>query len=352
MNRKRDYESIALRPRSCTCAALQSRPRRLFCEALLGTAVSISSFPALAQKSRPFRIAILTEGRDGVAPPFVDALKQGLKEHGYVEGQNIVLDQRSADAIPGRLSALAAELVRNKVDVIVAPTDGAIAAARRETQTIPIVMISSTDPVATGFVASLAKPGGNVTGFSTMSPEIGGKRLELLREIAPGLARVAIIWNPEIRGAVFDYKETENAARTLRVQLQSLEAVSRDDLDRALAAALQTGTQALIIPGGNPIALANRGRIAAFAQAHRLPAIYGHSELASAGGLMSYGSHPPDRWRRAASYIDKILKGTKPADLPVEQPTRFELVINLKTAKALGIAIPPSVRIRADRLIE
>jgi len=239
-----------------------------------------------------------------------------------------------------------------KVDVIVTATDVAIAAVKRETRTIPIVMRNSTDPVGTGFVASLARPGGNVTGLSNISSELSGKRLELLREVVPGLSRVALLWNPDVRGAVLDYKETEGAARSLRLELQSVEVPRAEDLDRAFSAVTNQRAQALVLPAANPVGFANRGQIASFAQRNRLPSIYAEKEYVDAGGLMSYGPSNPDMSRRTAMYVDKILKGAKPADLPVEQPTKFELVINLKTAKALGLTLPPSLVRRADEVIE
>jgi putative ABC transport system substrate-binding protein len=250
------------------------------------------------------------------------------------------------------MSDLAAELVRIKVDAIVAATDPATAAAKQQTQTIPIVMANSTDPVGTGFVASLARPGGNVTGLSALSPELSGKRLGMLREVVPGLARVSIIWNPDVRGAAFDYKETEAATRLLGLQLQSIEVSRAIDLDRALSAVTNQRAQALIVQTPNPALFANRSQIVAFAQRNRLPSMYGQKEFADAGGLITYGPNTADLFRRAATYVDKILKGAKPGDLPVEQPTKFELVINLKTAKALGLTIPPSLLQRADQVIE
>ena len=239
-----------------------------------------------------------------------------------------------------------------KVDVIVTNTDGAIAAVKRETQTIPIVMVASSDPVGTGFVASLARPGGNVTGLSSMSPELSGKRLELLREVVPGLSRVALVWNPDVRGALLDYNAMEGAARSLRLQLQSVEVPRAEDFDRAFSAITKDRAQAFVLPAGNPVAFSNRGQIASFAQKNRLPSIYGAKEYVDAGGLMSYGPSLPDMFRRAATYVDKILKGAKPADLPVEQPTKFELVINLKTAQQIGVTIPPNVLARADQVIK
>jgi putative ABC transport system substrate-binding protein len=269
-----------------------------------------------------------------------------------VEGQHIILERRYGQVGAERMSDLAAELVRIKVDAIVAATDPATAAVKQQTQTIPIVMANSTDPVGTGFVASLARPGGNVTGLSALSPELSGKRLGMLREVVPGLARVSIIWNPDVRGAVFDYKETEAATRLLGLQLQSIEVSRAVDLDRALSAVTNQRAQALIVQTPNPALFANRSQIVAFAQRNRLPSMYGQKEFADAGGLMTYGPNTADLFRRAATYIDKILKGAKPGDLPVEQPTKFELVINLKTAKALGLTIPPSLLARADQVIE
>ena len=239
-----------------------------------------------------------------------------------------------------------------KLDVIVTPIDVAIAAVKRETQTIPIVMANSIDPVGSGFVASLARPGGNVTGLSNISSELSGKRLELLREAVPGLSRVALLWNPDARGAVLDYKETEGAARSLRLAVQSVEVSRAEDLDRAFSAITNQRAQALILSGANPVAFTNRGQIASFAQRNRLPTMSAGKEYVDAGGLMSYGPSVLDMARRAAIYVDKILKGAKPAELPVEQPTKFELVINLKTAKALGLTLPQSLLRSADQVIQ
>ena len=274
-----------------------------------------------------------------------------MRELGYVEGKNLVLELRHGEARAERLPELARELVGLKLDVIVTATDVAIAAVKRETQTIPIVMGNSTDPVGTGFVASLAHPGGNITGLSTLSPELSGKRLELLREAVPGLSRVAFLWNPDVRGAVLDYKETEGAAGSLHLQLQSVEVVRAEELDRAFSAVTKQRAQALVLSVGT-VGFANRGQIASFAQRNRLPSMYAQSEYVDAGGLMSYGPSLPDMSRRAATYVDKILKGTKPADLPVEQPRKFDLVINLKTAKQIDLTIPQSVLYRANKVIK
>jgi len=315
--------------------------------ALLVKALSANAQPV---KKVP-RIGVLLPGTQAASSQFAAAFTQGLREHGYVEGHNIVVERRFADNKAERRSEFAAELVRLKVDVIVTTSDGAIVAVREQTQTIPIVMANSTDPVGTGFVASLAHPGGNVTGLTLISPELSAKRLELLKEAVPGLSRVAIMWNPDARGAVLEYKETESAAHSLRLQLQSVEVSRADDFDRTSSALTAGGAQALIVVG-SAFAFANQGRIAGLAQKHRLPSMFGQREFADAGGLIAYGSNLADNWRRTATFVDKILKGAKPGDLPVEQPTKFELVINLKTAKALGLTLPQSLLQRADEVIQ
>jgi putative tryptophan/tyrosine transport system substrate-binding protein len=326
--------------------------RRTFMAMLTGGIVVAPLVAEAQQAPKIVKIGVLFVSDPAVVAHFLEAFRQGLRELGYVEGKTFVLEVRSSGGRFERLPELARELVGLKVDVIVTPTDAAIAAVKRETQTIPIVMAVSSDPVGTGFVASLARPGGNVTGLSSMSPELSGKRLELLREVVPGLSRVAFLWNPDVRGAMFDYKETEGAARSLRLQLQSVEVPRAEDFDRAFSAITKERAQALIMPAGNPVGMANRGQIASFAQRNRLPSMYSQNEYVDAGGLMSYGPSTPDMFRRAATYVDKILKGAKPADLPVEQPSKFELVINLKTAKQIGVTIPPNVLARADKVIK
>jgi putative ABC transport system substrate-binding protein len=317
------------------------------------TALLAAPLGAGAQQARRLpRIGVLFASTPAATSHLLDGLRQGLREHGYVEGQDIVLERRYGQVGVERMSDVAAELVRIKVEVIVAATDPATAAVKQQTETIPIVMANSTDPVGTGFVASLARPGGNITGLSALSPELSGKRLGLLRDVVHGLTRVAIIWNPDVRGAVFDYKETEAAARLLRLQLQSVEVSRADDVDRALSAVTSQRAEALIVQTPNPVLFANRSQIVSFAQRNRLPSMYGQKEFADAGGLITYGPNTADLWRRAATYVDKILKGAKPGELPVAQPTKFELVINLKTAKALGLTIPPSLLLRADQVIE
>src|SRR5215467_1255524 len=298
------------------------------------------------------KIGWLNPSTPAVTAHLLEAFRQGLRELGDVEGKTFVLELRSAEGRTERLPDLARELVHLKVDVIVTSTDVAIAAVRQQTRTIPIVMATSTDPLGAGFVASLAHPGGNVTGLSTMSPELAGKRLELLKEVVPRVSRVAFLWNPEVRGAVLDYNQTEGAARSLGLQLQSVEAARAEDFDRAFSAITEQRAQALIVPSPNPITFANRGRIVSFVQRNRLPSMYSVREYVDDGGLMSYGHSTADLYRRAATFVSKILQGAKAADLAVEQPTKFELVINLKTAKALGLTIPPSVLARADEVIQ
>jgi putative ABC transport system substrate-binding protein len=282
----------------------------------------------------------------------LEAFRQGLRERGRLEGKTFVLVPRYAEAKAERLPEIARELVSLKVDVIVALGDTAIATIKQQTRTIPIVMAASTDPVGTGLVASLARPGGNVTGLSMSAPDLSGKRLELLKEVVPPLSRVAFLWNPDVRGAVLDYNQTEVAARSLGLQLQSVEAVRTEDLDRAFSAITEQRAQALVVASPNPVTFTNRRRIASFAQSHRLPSMYANRDHVDAGGLMAYGPSVADLYRRAATFVDTILEGTKPADLPVEQPTKFEFVISLKAAKAIGLTIPPSLLQRANQIID
>jgi len=280
-----------------------------------------------------------------------DAFRQGLRELGYVEGRTIALEVRSAEGKRERLPALAAELVRLEVDVIVTATVPGIRAVQQATKTIPIVMAVVVDPVATGFVASLARPGGNITGLSMMAPELAGKWLELLKEAVPRVSRVAVLRNPTNPGAALSLSETEVAARALGVRLQLLEVRTPEELDGAFGAAARDRAGALIVLP-DPMFHTHRTRIADLAAKSRLPAIYYARDYVEAGGFMAYGANIADMYRRAAYFVDRILKGARPADLPVEQPTKFELVINLKTAKALGLTIPQSILIRADHVIE
>ncbi len=326
--------------------------RTLVIAALL-VAVAAACPPVDAQRApKAAKIGLLNPSTPAATAHFLEAFRQGLRELGHVEGKTFILELRYGEGRAERLPDLARELVSLKVDVIVTATDPAIAAVKQQTQTVPIVMANSTDPVGTGFVASLASPGGNITGLSRDLPELSGKRMELLREAVPRLSRVAFIWNPGVAGTALEYKETEGAARSLRLQLQSVEVRRADDLDRAFSTVTKGRAQALILAGANPVLFANQGQIVSFARRNRLPSIYPIKEFVDAGGLMSYGASNADQWRRAATFVDKILKGRKPADLPVEQPTRFELVINMKTAKALGITFPPTILIRADQVIQ
>jgi len=318
-----------------------------FLLAIVAIVGSLDAQPA----ARVPKVGLLLPGTAAVAARNVEAFRQGLREAGYVEGKTIMLEIRYGDGDSARLPALAQELVSLKPEVLVASTDPAVAAARRETRTIPIVMAFSTDPVGTGFVASLARPGGNVTGLSNIGSEMSGKRLALLKEAVPGLARVALLWNPDVRGAVLEYKEVEAVARSLRLELQSVEVSSIADLDRAFEAVTSQRAQGLLLLAGNPVALSKRLEIASFGQKHRLPSIFPTREYVDLGGLMSYGPSVRAMFNRSAAYVGKILKGTKPTDLPVEQPTKFELVINLETAKVIGLTVPPSLLQRADQLI-
>jgi len=297
------------------------------------------------------KVGVLVANTQASAEHAIKGLRQGLRVLGYAEGKNLFLEIRYADGKSERLPDLARELVGLKPDVIVASNDPAIVAIRRETRTIPIVMSFSVDPVGTGFVASFGRPGGQVTGLSGAVPELSGKRLELLREVVPGLSRVAILWNPDVRGGVLEYKETETAAHSQSLELQSVELFRADDLNRAFSALSSQRAQAVILASGNPVAMAQRAEVVTLAQRNRLPSIYAIREYVEAGGLMSYGPSIADMFRRTATYVDKILKGAKPADLPVERPTKFELVINLSAAKALGLTIPQSLLVRADEVI-
>ena len=332
--------------------------RRIVLAVALAFSVLLAPLAADAQQAagKVYRIGFLSVlGAPTPSTPagVLEAFRQGLRELGWVEGQNIVIDYRFAEGRSDRLTDLAAELVRLKVDIIVAVATQGVAAAKNATETIPIVMISgSADPVGLGFIASLARPGGNVTGLSySVGPEILGKGLELLKEIVPKVRRVAILSNPASPVQPLFIREVKVAARSLGVQLQLLEARGPNEFDGAFAAMAKERVGALLVVADS-IFILHRTRLADLAARSRLPAAYGGRENVEAGGLMSYGPSVRDLFRRAATFVDKILKGAKPADLPVEQPTKFELVINLKTAKALGLTIPPSVLIRADEVIQ
>ena len=328
--------------------------RRAFLGTLTGGLLA-APLAAEAQAGKVARIGYLVTGSlESLEPTRVDALRQGLREHGYLEGQNILIEYRAADGRVERLPALAAELARLKVDVIVAVATPAGRAAQQATTTIPIVVVAMGDPVRDGLVASLARPGGNVTGSTFLGPELVPKRLELFKEALPSISRIAVLWHP---GAFSErtigdmLKETEATSRTLGMLLQLAEVRGAGDLGRAFSAMSKNRADALFVFPSSML-FNERRRIVAFAAKHRLPSMFNAREFVELGGLMGYGANVTDLNRRAAIYVDRILKGSKPGDLPVEQPTKFELVINLKTAKTLGLTIPPSLLQRADQVID
>jgi ABC-type uncharacterized transport system substrate-binding protein len=281
----------------------------------------------------------------------IRALDEGLRDLGYVEGRNIVFERRFAGGRQERLPALAAELVRLNVDVIVTGSNPVIAAVKQATTSIPVVMAVSRDPVGAGFIASLARPGGNITGLSNHpDPGIIGKNLELLKEAVPRLSRVALLWNPVPPGAETDRKAAESAARKLGLTLRIVEVRGRDELEGAFAAMARERVDGFFVPS-DPITFTARDQVVLLAARHRLPAVYWQREFVELGGLMSYGSNLARQYRRAAAYVDKILKGARPGDLAVEQAATFETLVNLSTAKSLGLTIPQSVLLRADEVI-
>jgi putative ABC transport system substrate-binding protein len=307
---------------------------------------------AAQQLTRLPRIRYLGASSPSLEPHYVDAFRQKLRDLGYIEGQNIAIEYRWAEGQDDRLPDLAAELVGSKVDVIVTTGTPGTFAAKQATKTIPIVMASSGDPVRSGLVTSLARPGGNVTGFTVLGPELEGKRLELLKQAVPRLSRVAVLWNPANPAIPFYYQQTLVAARALHVTLEPVVEVRRvADFESAFSALARARPHALMVLADR-LLLAHRMRIVDFAVTRRLPGMYAYREYVDAGGLMSYAPSNIELFRGAAIYADKILKGAKPSELPVQEPTKFELVINLKTAKALGLTIPQSLLIRADELIQ
>jgi len=327
--------------------------RREFIGTLAGGLVAAPLAAEAQQAAKIARIGYLA-GNLAASPHLLEAFRQGLRDLGYVEGRNVVIEYRDAEGKLERLPALAAELVALKVDVMqVGGTPHALA-AKQATKTIPIVFAAAADAVGSGIVPSLARPGGNVTGLSLLAPELVGKGLELLKQAVPRVSRVAVLWHPGVfpeRTEKDMLKEAEVAARALRVRLQFVEARGPADFDRAFSDMTRAGAGALTLLTSTMF-LSERRRLVDLAAKHRLPAVYPWREGVDAGGLMSYGPDFADLFRRAATYVDKILKGAKPADLPVEQPTKFELVINLKTAKALGLTIPQSLLGRADEIIQ
>ena len=314
----------------------------------LSAVLSALCLPAEAQqKGKVPRIGILFIG--GRNQPHLEAFKQGLRERGYMEGENITFDYRYADGKEDRLPVLAAELVHLKVDVIVVTADVSAQAAQQATKTIPIV-VTTGDPVTWGLANSLAKPGGNVTGLSVLLADLSGKRVEILRETFPKLTRVATLWNPAERVATPVFKETSTAAQALSLQLDSFEVQTLQDIEKAFAEMPKLRPNALLVLL-SPLVTLHSQRIVEMAFKQHLPGMYPTRQFAEEGGLMAYGPLIGDLYRRAATYVDKILKGAKPADLPIEQPMKFEFIVNLKVAKQIGVTIPPNVLVRADRVI-
>jgi putative ABC transport system substrate-binding protein len=325
--------------------------RRTFLGTLTGGLLAAPLAVEAQQPGKVWRVAYLSLGPGELHTPRMKALTQQLRELGYVEGKNLILDYQSAEGQPARLADLAAALVVTKPDAIIAGGGTLTArAAKKATDSIPIVMVAVGDPVAAGLVASLARPGGNVTGLSTLAPEVAEKRIQLLAELLPRLSHVAVLLNPVTPYSERALAEIKTTATSLGVQVHVVEMRSASDLAAALKQAMRFGPALMVLE--DPLTYALREKIAELAIANQLTAIYGFREHVEVGGLMSYGADLTALYRRAASYLDKILKGVRPADLPVEQPTTFELVINLKTAKSLGLTIPPSLLQRADQVIE
>jgi putative ABC transport system substrate-binding protein len=310
------------------------------------------SFPAQAQQPTKIpRIGILTTFSPSVVAARIEGFRQGLRELGYVEGKNLVIEWRSADGNNDRMPALASELVGLKVDVLVSPGPSVTRAFKEATSTIPIVMAQDTDPVGSGFVASLARPGGNITGLATLAPEMSGKQLELLKEIVPKLSRVAVIGNSTIPGDAQALRETVLAAGAYEIYLRYLDVTDPKDIEATFRAAAKGRADGLLVLG-NPYLNAQRKQVVEFFIDPPPTEIYTRPEYIDAGGLMYYGTSYPDLFRRAATYVDKILKGAKPGDLPIEQPKKFELIINLKAAKQIGVTVPQSLLYRADKVIK
>ncbi len=318
----------------------------------LSLSFALTSLTVEAQQTgRVPRIGVIAAVTLEANAPFTDAFREGLQEFGYVEGRNVAIEWQYTDGRAERFAEAAAALVRLKVDIILAANNPAVVAALTATKTTPIVMVLGQDPVRVGYIASLARPGGTVTGFSGMLVEMVEKRLQLLKEVVPNVARVGVLWDPNLPGQQKVVSELPVAAQALGIPLQVVEARTPGDFDGAFAEMARHGGRAVLALGSG-MHYVHRARIAELALKNRLPAICTLREFADAGCLMSYGPSFRDLWRRSATYADKILKGAKPADLPVEQPTKFELVINLKTAKALGLTIPQTLLQRADQLIE
>jgi len=326
--------------------------RRAFLGALVGSVLAGPLLTEAQEAGKIYRIGLLMTPPSRPGSAYRLMFMAALRDLGYVEGRNLVIEVRSADNRPERLPALATELAQLNVDVIVTKGDGEVRAAKRATSTIPIVMDPSGDPVAAGYIASLARPGGNVTGLSFMSPDLSAKMLQVLKEAVPNIVRIAVLWNAANPVKLLDFNRTQRAAQALGLTVQSIEVRSELEMETAFTAISGTRSDALLTLMDDIFSPATFVRIAAFAVKRRLPSILGEEQYATAGGLIAYGPSMRDLEPRAAAYIDKILKGAKPADLPVEQPTKFHLIINLKTAKALGLTIPPSLLQRADQVIE
>ena len=339
---------------SKTCSEPRRSIQNLKSVALVAIAVTFAMCGAVATAQQPAkvpRIAFLTNNSSTALLAADEAFRQGLRALGYVEGKSLVIEYRYGEGKVGRLAEMAAELVGLKVDVIVTGGPSSTRSAKQATSTIPIVMATDPDPVANGFVASLARPGGNITGLSTLAPEISGKQLELLKEIVSKLSRVAVLGSSTTPGNAQRLRETELAAGALRVQLQYLDIVDPKDIETAFQAASKERADVVLVLG-SALFNSHRAQILELAVKRRLPAIYEWPEFVEAGGLMSYGVSLTDLHRRAATYVDKILKGAKPADLPVEQAKKFEFIVNLKAAKQIGLTIPPNVLARADKVIK
>ena len=346
-------ENASLRlPNSCSDNRKFKIPNRKLVR-IIALVIAFAMCGTVAQAQEPGkvpRIGFLVASNSFANSDRIAAFQNGLRELGYMEGKNIIVEYRQAEGKLERLPKIAAELVGRHVDVIVTAGPADTRAAKNATTTIPVVMTFDNDPVGNGFVASLARPGGNITGLSTLAPELSGKQLELLKEIVPKLSRVAVFGNSRNPGNKVAIREIELAGETLRVKVQKLDVVDSKDVKAAFRTASKERDEAVLVLG-SPLINAHRAQIAALATKNRLPAIYYTAEMVEAGGLMAYGVNRNDLARRAATYVDKILKGAKPTDLPVEQPTKFELIINLKAAKQIGLTIPPAVLARADRVI-
>jgi putative tryptophan/tyrosine transport system substrate-binding protein len=312
---------------------------------------ALCNFAEAQQQAKIPKIGVLRGQAISTPVPSFELLLRAFRELGYIEGKNITFETRSTEGKLDRYSALADELVRLKVDVLVVSSTSAALAAKNAAKTTPIVFLNVSDPVASGLIDSLPRPGGNITGVASIDSVLAGKRLELLKETIPDLSRVAILWNPQDRGSTQQWNESQLAARELGLQLHSSEVSSADKFEGAFTEAVRTFSTALAVTQ-HPLAASNRNRIVDLAIKNRLPTIYSRGDYLTSGGLMSYGRDESEPYRRVASMVNKILRGTKPADIPVEQPTKFEFIINLKAAKQIGLTIPPNVLARADKVIK